>query len=391
MPDLAVTPDPTPHPTPDPPPGSLSRRRWASGLAVAVVLPTLLSAGLVVLDDRLDLATQALLLVLPTVVAALVGGLAPAVVAAVLGSVLLAYLFTPPERTWEVAGATNVVGLVVQLAVGLSTAAAVDLAARRARQAEEAETRRRALAAVDRTRTALLAAVGHDLRTPLAAAGASIATLRSDDLRLSDANTAELLEGAQQSLDRLGALVADLLDVSRLRAGAMAVVLQPVDLEEVCARALDDLAAAATVTLGRAADVPDVRADPGLLERVVVNLVANALRHTPGGRPPRLVARRTDGMVELRVVDHGPGIPAERREEVFAPFQRLGDTDPASGIGLGLALSRGLVEAMGGTLLPEDTPGGGLTMVVALRPAPGGHAGLVPGRRERGETPEASP
>jgi two-component system sensor histidine kinase KdpD len=113
-------------------------------------------------------------------------------------------------------------------------------------------------------------------------------------------------------------------------------------------------------------DLPALHADPGLLERVLVNLITNALRHSPPGRPPVITASSHGDTVELRVIDHGPGIPADRRDDVFLPFQRLGDRDNHTGVGLGLALSRGLTEAMGGTLTPDETPGGGLTMVLAL-------------------------
>jgi len=112
--------------------------------------------------------------------------------------------------------------------------------------------------------------------------------------------------------------------------------------------------------------VPAVRADPAILERVVVNLAQNALRYAPDGKPPLVAASALGDRVELRVVDQGPGIPGEDRERMFVPFQRLGDTDNTTGVGLGLALSRGLTEAMGGTLTAEDTPGGGLTMIVSL-------------------------
>ena len=239
-----------------------------------------------------------------------------------------------------------------------------------------------ALAEVDRTRTALLAAVGHDLRTPLAAAKASVSTLRSPDLHLGPEDTEELLGAADESLDRLAALIANLLDMSRLQAGAMAVELRPTGLGEVGARALDDLGASA-VELAVDPDLPDVEADPGLLERVLVNLVANALRFSPDGAPPRLTVGRVGDVVELRVVDRGPGIPVDQRDRVFAPFPRLGDTDNTTGVGLGLALSRGLAEAMGGSLEADDTPGGGLTMVLRLRAASGPEAAPAPGLRER--------
>jgi two-component system, OmpR family, sensor histidine kinase KdpD len=114
------------------------------------------------------------------------------------------------------------------------------------------------------------------------------------------------------------------------------------------------------------ADLPLVRADPGLLERVLANLTENALRYSPPDRPPMITASALGPVVEIRVIDHGPGIAEDRWDDVFLPFQRLGDRDNHTGVGLGLALARGLTEAMGGTLTPAHTPGGGLTMVVAL-------------------------
>ena len=223
------------------------------------------------------------------------------------------------------------------------------------------------LAEANKTRTALLAAVGHDLRTPLAAAKASVSGLRSRDIRLETVDREELLKAADESLDKLSALVDNLLDMSRLQAGAMPVVLVPTAIDEVAARALDDIGPQARKVL---IDIPDAlpvaAADGGLLERVLANLLANALRHSPLGRPPALTASSVADRVEIRVIDRGSGIPPEDLERVFLPFQRLGDTDNSTGVGLGLALSRGLTEAMGGRLEPEETPGGGLTMVVSL-------------------------
>ncbi len=113
-------------------------------------------------------------------------------------------------------------------------------------------------------------------------------------------------------------------------------------------------------------DLPEVAVDPGILERVIANLIANALRYSPPGSPPALTGSALRDRVELRVIDRGPGIPEEHRDQMFVPFQRLGDTDNTTGVGLGLALSRGLTEAMGGTLEPDETPGGGLTMTLSL-------------------------
>ena len=216
-------------------------------------------------------------------------------------------------------------------------------------------------------RTALLAAVSHDLRTPLASAKAAVTSLRDSGVTFSDHDRDELLATADESLDRLTRLVGNLLDMSRLQAGVLGLTEVDVGIEEATPRALDELGEAGrTVRLKFPDDLPTVRADPALLERVLVNVIGNALRFSPPGQPPTVTASEQDGMVELRVIDHGPGIPELDREKVFLPFQRLGDRDNETGVGLGLALSRGLTEAMGGSLRPDSTPGGGLTIVLAL-------------------------
>jgi two-component system, OmpR family, sensor histidine kinase KdpD len=245
-----------------------------------------------------------------------------------------------------------------------ATQAAVAL---RQRRLAEAAALAEPLAELDRTRTALLAAVSHDLRSPLASAKAAVTALGSSDLTWTEDEQAELLATADESLDRLTRLVNNLLDMSRLQAGALAVSLQPIGLDDVLPSALRDLGArGAHVTVRLPADLPEVRADPGLLERILANLVANAVRYSPPGEPPLVSASALGDRVELRVVDRGPGVPEAEWDRIFAPFQRLGDRDNTVGVGLGLALSRGLAEAMDGSLTPEDTPGGGLTMVLSL-------------------------
>ena len=365
---------------------ALGARRTAYGSVLAVLLPALAGLVLTPLRGPVNLVSDMLLFLLATVVVALVGGLRPALVSAVAGSLVINYFFTPPLHTLAIKDPNDALALFVFLAVAMLVSSVVDLAARRTHQADRAAAETDALAQVDRTRTALLAAVGHDLRTPLAAAKASVATLRSPDLVLSAEDRAELVETAEESLDRLAGLVENLLDMSRLQAGAMAVHLRPTALAEVVARALDDVGpGAAGVRVDLPDDLPAALVDPGLLERVLVNVVANALRFSPADHPPRLLGAAVGAdQVELRLVDRGPGIPPDRRDEVFAPFQRLGDTDNSTGVGLGLALSRGLAEAMGGGLDAEDTPGGGLTMVVRFRRAEEPHETLRPGLRERG-------
>jgi two-component system sensor histidine kinase KdpD len=455
----------------------LSRRRRLAGFALAAGgLPLLTvaahAAGLG-LDDDIVLFLAAVVGV------ALVGGLWPALLAAVGGFLLLNYFFTPPLHTLAIGTADNLVALAVFVVVALAVSWVVDLAARRTRQAAEAATEAHTLAEVaggvlrgadplqalleqlrdtfgldavtlldgptpvasvgtdpavrdpaddargsgshgdgthelvvaadvtlslvlrgralgeadrrivrafaaqaavalrqqrlaaaaegDRVRTALLAAVSHDLRTPLASAKAAVTSLRSPEVEFDAVDREELLATAEESLDRLTRLVANLLDMSRLQAGALGMTPVDVGIEEVVPRALDELGPAGRrMVVHLPDDLPAVRADPGLLDRVLVNLAGNALRFSPADRPPAITGSSRGGRVEVRVVDHGPGIPPEQWERVFQPFQRLGDRDNHTGVGLGLALSRGLTEAMGGSLRPEATPGGGVTMVLAL-------------------------
>ncbi|MDX2294570.1 MULTISPECIES: sensor histidine kinase KdpD [Streptomyces] len=236
-------------------------------------------------------------------------------------------------------------------------------------EAEEA----RKLAEGNKIRTSLLAAVSHDLRTPLAGIKASVSSLRSDDVEWSEEDRAELLEGIEAGADRLDHLVGNLLDMSRLQTGTVTPLIRAVDLDEVVPMALGG------VPDGSAeADIPEtlpmVEVDKGLLERAVANIVENAVKYSPDGVPVAVAASALGDRVELRVVDRGPGVPDDSKDGIFEPFQRFGDAPRGSGVGLGLAVARGFVEAMGGTLSAEDTPGGGLTMVLTLRAAGGGTA-----------------
>jgi two-component system sensor histidine kinase KdpD len=478
------------------PRGSLTRRRRLQGFALALVLPLLLTLALVPARPQLNLVSDVLLFLLTVVVVAIVGGVLPAVTAAVAGSLLLNYYFTPPLHTFTIRDPNNALALAVFIIVGVLVSSVVDLAARRTRQAarataeaetlgtlagsvlrgetalpallervreafgltsvtllerepagddrltpettprlnrdwavvasagegrcdkpEDADTRVPAgdslmlalrgrplhaedqrvvgafaaqaavilersrlseaaaaaapLAEADKMRTALLAAVGHDLRSPLASAKAAVTSLRSEDVRWTPDERRELLTTADESLDQLARLVDNLLDMSRLRADALTILSGPVALDEVVPLALDDLEAdAGRVVVDVPDDLPPVQADAGLLERVIANLVGNAIRYSPAPSPAVITGSSLGDRVELRVIDRGPGIPSSDLDRVFTPFQRLGDTDNTTGVGLGLALSRGLTEAMGGTLLPEETPGGGLTMVVSLPASP---------------------
>ncbi|GAA1400679.1 DUF4118 domain-containing protein [Pseudonocardia kongjuensis] len=467
--------------------GALPLSRAAAGWLLALLGPCVVTvAGLLVAADRIDVTTDAMLYLLATVLAALVGGLGPALLAAVLGGVLLSWFHYPPLYSLAMESTGNVVSIVTMLLVGVLVALVVDRAARRAEQAARARAEaallasfartvltgdeplprlltqvreafglrstallergpdrvwsavavsgpdgcarpeladvdvvveeglhlvgtgralpasdRRLLetvggqallalrgeraaagaaaaerrAAVNETRGALLSAVGHDLRSPLTSIKAAAGSLRDPSLPLSPADRAELLATVEESADRLTGLVENLLDSSRLAAGAVTPLLAPVGYGEVAATALLGVEGAERVRIEFCEDVPDVLADAGLLERVVANVIDNAVRH--GGAPgsdPDVVLRASAhaDRVELRVVDRGPGVPHRRWDDLFAAFQRLGDRDAAAGLGLGLSVARGLTAAMHGELTAEDTPGGGLTVVVSLPVAPAG-------------------
>ncbi|MGW2962138.1 ATP-binding protein [Streptomyces sp. NPDC001220] len=230
------------------------------------------------------------------------------------------------------------------------------------------------LAEGNRIRTALLAAVSHDLRTPLAGIKASVSSLRSDDVEWSEEDRAELLEAIEAGADRLDLLVGNLLDMSRLQTGTVKPIVREADLDEVVPMALGGVPED-SVELDIPETLPMVHVDKGLLERVVANVVENAVKYSPADTPVLVKASSVADRVEVRVVDRGPGVPDEAKERIFEPFQRYGDSPRGAGVGLGLAVARGFAEAMGGTLTAEDTPGGGLTMVLGLPPAPGRRPG----------------
>ncbi|WP_010305849.1 DUF4118 domain-containing protein [Saccharopolyspora spinosa] len=466
-------------------PLSSARQLW--GWVLSVLLPSAVTAVANYLGDE-AMSTDVVGYFLVTVIVALVGGMAPAIVAALLSGGLLNFFLTPPFYTLTVALPQNLVTVIAMMIVGMLVAFMVDRAARLAEQATNARTEaalltsyartvlthpdplarllekvvenfgltsaallertkdgwqvaastgtqpcrkpeqsdvdievnpevhlvlkgpgHRPLPAADRTvlegaagqalvalrqqrmaseaqeaqrradatqlRTALLSAVGHDLRTPLASIKASVSSLRAPDLQLSEEDTAELLGGVEESADRLTELVDNLLDSSRLATGAIAPSLRPVSYYEVVARALAGLDGRQHIDVDIDESLPPVLADTGLLERVVANVVQNALRY---GRPDgaRISVRASEhaARVELRVVDHGPGLSKDAADAVFAPFERLGergergDTGVAgvAGVGLGLSVAQGFMTAMHGTIRAEDTPGGGLTIVLSL-------------------------
>jgi two-component system, OmpR family, sensor histidine kinase KdpD len=223
------------------------------------------------------------------------------------------------------------------------------------------------LAKDNRTRTALLAAVSHDLRTPLAGIKAAVSSLRQHDITWSAADEAHLLESIEDSADRLNAMVGNLLDMSRLQTGSVTAHIQDLHLLDVLAASVSALGdQASRVRTWLPDDLPLFRGDAGLLDRVLANVLENALKHSPGRQEFVVSGSVIGSRMQVRVVDRGTGVPDHAKDQIFAPFQRFGDSSPGDGVGLGLAVARGLTEAMDGTLTAEDTPGGGLTIVIDL-------------------------
>jgi two-component system sensor histidine kinase KdpD len=365
----------------------VSKRRQQVGWALAGLGIPLLTIVLANLRESFSLPSQLLLYLLLVVVVAAVGGVGPAAATAVAGSLCANWFFTPPFYRFTIAEGENALALVVFLAVGAVVSFLVLQATARAAETvrsrieleavQQASAQERAameeqaaeavlLARTDELRVALLRAVSHDLRTPLASIKASVTSLLQSDVEWSPDAVHEFLATIDEESDRLDHLVGNLLDMSRLQSGSLHVDLQPVGYEEVVPAALASLSIP-TDTVDIAVDpaLPRVRADAALLERAVANLAANAITASGPKRQVWIEAGEVGERVDLRIVDRGPGIPLADRERIFEPFQRLGDSS-AGGVGLGLAVARGFVEAMGGELVMDDTPGGGVTMVIGL-------------------------
>ncbi|WP_353352703.1 DUF4118 domain-containing protein [Intrasporangium sp. DVR] len=358
---------------------ALPRRRQLMGFGLGIVgLPLLTFATVAAgLPGRGE--TILVVYLLAVVLIAVVGGLLPGVLAGVGGFVAVNWFHTPPYATLTVEQPEALVDLVVFVLVAVIVSVVVEIGARDRARAERHRlaigreaARAQQLAETDRVRSALLTAVSHDLRTPIAAIKAASSGLRQEDVDWQPAQEAELLAAIEDGADRLAQLVDDLLALSRIQAGAVSVHPTPVAVEEVVYRALTAWDGP-PVEVAVPDPVPEILADAPLLERVLANLLDNAARFSPTDRPLEVSATRSTAAggatVEIRIVDHGPGAPSDRWDQMFAPFQRLGDATPG-GLGLGLAIARGLVEAMSGTIQPEVTPGGGLTMCVELPVAP---------------------
>jgi two-component system sensor histidine kinase KdpD len=229
-------------------------------------------------------------------------------------------------------------------------------------------SRARVEAETNSVRAALFSSVTHDLRTPLASITASVTSLLDEDATFTPQDRRELLETILHEAQRLNRLVGNLLDLSRIRAGAVTPTSTPAAIDEVIegvVARLQPLLAGHRIRLLLRGDLPDVPMDVVQIDQVLTNLLENAVKFSPHGTEVTVAAGRFHDAVEVRVVDHGPGIPNDERERVFEPFVR-GEQGTATGAGLGLSIGRAIVESHGGKIWLEGTPGGGTTVVFRL-------------------------
>lgn len=219
----------------------------------------------------------------------------------------------------------------------------------------------------DQMRVALLNAVSHDLRGPLASSKAAISSLLNREVSWTPQDQRELLDSAGRSLDQLNHLIENLLDMSRLEAGAIFLNWRNVGVEDVVSGAIKSLKSPTElIEISIDPELPPIKGDPILLERVIGNLLENALRFNPRERSVTIAAFRVGESIEIRIIDHGPGMSTKDKSRLFTPFQRLGDRDNTTGVGLGLAIVKGFTELMNGRISVEETFQGGLTMVLSF-------------------------
>lgn len=379
---------------------------------VLTVLGVLLVALLLApLRDQLNPTSVSLALLLTILFSATAFGSRPALVGSVAGVLCLNYFFLPPIGTFTIADPANWIALVAFLVTAVTVG---ELSARVRRRAEEAEASRQELARLygdlqnaferaseaealrrsERLKSALLDAVTHDLRTPLTSIKASATALlhaqpgargAGDDARREPGASSSLQPELQQELlqvideeaDRLNRFIEQLVDLARVDAGAMDMRFNWGVLDDIVGSALTRAAAVTRphpVEVNLPGELPALRVDARALSEVVYTLVENAARYAPAGTPISITARRvTDESIDLIVDDEGPGVPEALREKVFTKFFRAREAqgEPEGvhhpdGLGMGLAIARGIIEAHGGRIWIEDAPGGGARIVCRI-------------------------
>jgi K+-sensing histidine kinase KdpD len=376
----------------------LIRRRGARLLAGAVAsvgAVALVTAGIFALKPLAPVLSLGVLYLFAVLPVAAIWGLPFALGVSVVSMLVFNWFLLPPTHTFRLADSENWVALAVYLVTALSVSELAARARRRAAEAEEllasllatasererlerdareSEARRRseaieaeALRRSDAVKTAVLRSVSHDLRSPITAIMTASEVLENPDGTLSEAERDELLASIRLQVRRLERFFSNLLELSRLEAGAAQPVPELWTMDGLVARALEALGAAGErVVVSLAPDTAPVRVDPAQLEHVLVNLLENALKFSAPEDPVEVWVEQNEDAVVARVIDRGPGIPADERERVFEPFNRGTGGDGARGSGLGLAIARGFVQENGGRLWVESAAGAGSEFVLAF-------------------------
>jgi K+-sensing histidine kinase KdpD len=363
--------------------------RTLTRVAASAGALALVTAAIELLKGHVPVLSLAVLYLLAIIPVAVAWGIVYAVGTAVGSMLAFNFFFLPPLYTLTIDDSRNWFALLVFLVTAVVVS---ELATRSRRRAEEAESALRALRALteererlaaealeaealrrsDAMKTAVLRAVSHDLRSPLMAILTSAGALAHDELSLAAADRRELAETILGEAERLDRIVRNLLDLSRLQADAAAPEPEDWPVDDLVLQALDGLETGSRVEVVLPEeDAPLVRADLRQVERILANLVENAIRYSPADERVRVQVRELGSEVLVRVVDHGPGVAPADAERIFEPFQRGSLTEPARGAGLGLAIARGFAEANGGRVWVESHAGQGATFVLALPVAQG--------------------
>jgi K+-sensing histidine kinase KdpD len=358
--------------------------RQLSGLLASLAALAAVTGVIAVLQHWVPVLSLAVLYLFAVLPVAIGWGLVYGIGVSIASMLAFNWFFLEPVHTFTLDDSRNWFALIVFVVTAVVVSQLATRSRRRAEQAsrlaEEAtallEERERlaaealeaeALRRADIIKTALLRSVSHDLRTPLMAISTAAGALARTDLAIDEADREELLEMIVTASARLDHLVGNLLDLSRLEAGAAQPEPQVVEVEELVAAALEELGESGDrIEVSLPEGSPLVQVDAHQIQRVLVNLLENALKYSSPAEPVRLLVAATSSEAVVRVIDHGPGVAPQDRGRIFEPFQRgVGPADTA-GAGLGLAIARGFAEANGGTVSVESLSGQGATFVLAL-------------------------
>lgn len=353
------------------------------GVSVASVLAV--TCVLVLLRDAINSTTVAFALLLLVLSSATFFGRNPALLASFIAMLCFNYFFLPPYHTWTISDPQNLVAWAAFTITAIIAGELSAYARRRARESErlydelqsafKAATEAEALKQSEKLKSALLDAVTHDLRTPLTSIKAAVTTLLDSEgghrtIELDSSGRAEFLEIIDEETDRLNRFIESMVELARIEAGAVKNTDVLASVEEIILTALDRagrLLADYRVRLDIDSDLPIIRVDARAIAEVVYNLIDNAVKYSPPGSMITLAARPYGNVVVISVMDEGRGIPEEMRERVFEKFVRVGGEN-SKGLGVGLAIARGIVEAQNGVINVTPGDGGRGTKVILRLP-----------------------